>query len=55
MTRKEERQRRLAYYYDNKNELDGEIERQSQEAEALKPRLINSALRRKLLDVKKPK
>lgn len=45
----------LAYYYENKNELDAEIERQSQEAEALKPRLINSALRHKLLDVKKPK
>jgi uncharacterized protein (DUF433 family) len=45
----------LAYYYENKNELDAEIERQSQEAEALKPRLINPALRRKLLNAKKPK
>jgi uncharacterized protein (DUF433 family) len=45
----------LAYYYENKDDLDAEIERQSQEAEALKPRLINPALRRRLLDVKKPK
>lgn len=45
----------LAYYYENKNELDAEIERQSQEAEALKTRLINPALRRRLLDVKKSK
>ena len=43
------------YHCCNKDELDAEIERQSQEAEALKPRLINSALRHKLLDVKKPK
>jgi uncharacterized protein (DUF433 family) len=45
----------LAYYYENKNELDAEIKRQSQEAEALKPRLIDPTLRHKLLDVKKPK
>jgi uncharacterized protein (DUF433 family) len=45
----------LAYYYENKNELDAEIERQSQEAEALKPRLINPALRDKLLELKKLK
>jgi hypothetical protein len=42
----------LAYYYENKNDLDAEIERQSQEAEALKPRLINPTLRHKLLDAK---
>ena len=45
----------LAYYYGNKNELDAEIERQSQEAEALKPRLINPVVRDKLLEVKSPK
>ena len=45
----------LAYYYENKNELDVEIKRQSQEAEALKPRLVNPALRRKLLELKKLK
>jgi uncharacterized protein (DUF433 family) len=43
----------LAYYYENKNELDAEIKRQSQEAEALKPRLVNPALRHKLLELKK--
>jgi uncharacterized protein (DUF433 family) len=45
----------LAYYYENKNELDAEIERQSQEAEPLKPPLVNPTLRHKLLDVKKPR
>ncbi len=44
----------LSFYYENKNELDAEIERQNQFAEALKPRLINPALRGKLLrDVRK--
>jgi uncharacterized protein (DUF433 family) len=45
----------LAYYYENKNELDAEIERQSREAEALKPRLVNPTLRHKLLELKKSK
>jgi uncharacterized protein (DUF433 family) len=44
----------LAFYYENQNELDAEIERQSQLAEALKPQLINPSLRERLLqDVRK--
>ncbi len=46
----------LAFYYENKNELDAEIERQSQFADALKPQLINATLREKLLqEVRKPR
>ena len=45
----------LAYYYENKNELDAEIERQSEEAQALEARLVNPALREKLLGLKKSK
>jgi len=45
----------LASYYVHKNELDAEIERQSREAEALKPRLVNPTLRHKLLELKKSK
>lgn len=45
----------FAYYYENQKELDAEIERREQLAETLKPRLVSSALRRKLLEAKFPK
>lgn len=43
----------LAYYYEHREALDAEIERERQEAEQLKNQLSNSALRQKLLKLKK--
>lgn len=43
----------LAYYYENGEKLNAEIERDYQEAKALQPRLSNPALRRKLEELKK--
>jgi len=42
----------LAYYYDNKEKLDAEIERRYREGEAMAVRLSNPVLRQKLLDAK---
>jgi uncharacterized protein (DUF433 family) len=43
----------LAYYYDNREKVDAEIERDYQDAKSLQPRLSNPALRRKLEQLKK--
>jgi uncharacterized protein (DUF433 family) len=43
----------LAYYYEHQAKLDGEIERERQEAEDLRARLSNPSLRQRLLDLKK--
>ncbi len=43
----------LAYYYENREKLDAEIERERQEAENLKDQVSNPALRQKLLKLKK--
>ncbi len=43
----------LAYYYENKERLDDEIESGYQEAEALRSKWSRSALRQKLLTLKK--
>ena len=43
----------LAYYYENRDALDAEIERESQEAEQLKDQVSNPTLRQKLLKLKK--
>jgi hypothetical protein len=42
----------LAYYYDNQEKLDSEIEERRQEAERLRPSVTNPALRQKLLKLK---
>jgi uncharacterized protein (DUF433 family) len=42
----------LAYYYDNQEKLDSEIEERRQEAERLRANLTNPALRQKLLNLK---
>ena len=42
----------LAYYYDNQEKLDSEIEQQRQEAERLRVKVTNPALRQRLLDLK---
>ena len=42
----------FAYYYENKERLDAEIDRRGQEAEDLARKAIDPALRRKLLDLK---
>ncbi len=43
----------FAYYYENKEKLDAQIEREYQEAEALVTQASNPALRQKLLKLKK--
>ncbi len=43
----------LAYYYENREKLDAEIERERQEAEKLKDQVSDPALRQKLLKLKK--
>ena len=43
----------LAYYYENQEKLDAEIERGLEEAEALRAESTDSALHRKLLALKK--
>ena len=45
----------LAYYYDNREKLDAQIERDYREAAALETKLSNPALREKLLALKRPK
>lgn len=42
----------LAYYYDNQEKLDSEIEACRQKAEALRPAVSNPSLRQKLLNLK---
>ncbi len=42
----------LAYYYDNQSALDAEIDRRWQEAEAVKQKISDSPLRRRLLGLK---
>jgi uncharacterized protein (DUF433 family) len=42
----------LAYYYDNQEKLDSEIEERRQAAERLRPGVTNPALRQKLLKLK---
>jgi len=42
----------LAYYYEHKENMDGEIEQGQREAEALLARLSDPVLRQKLLDAK---
>jgi uncharacterized protein (DUF433 family) len=42
----------LAYYYDNQQKLDSEIEERHEEAERLRPSVTNPALRQKLLKLK---
>jgi uncharacterized protein (DUF433 family) len=42
----------LAYYYDNQEKLDSEIEERRQEAERLRAKVSNPALRQKLLNLK---
>src|ERR1039457_2523186 len=43
----------LAYYYENQEKLDAEIERGLEEAEALRAECADSPLRQKLLALKK--
>ncbi len=43
----------FAYYYENKEKLDAQIEREYQEAEALVTQASNPVLRQKLLKLKK--
>jgi uncharacterized protein (DUF433 family) len=43
----------LAYYYENREKLDAEIERDYREANRLKPRLSTPVLRQKLHALKK--
>ena len=45
----------LAYYYENREKLDEEIERDYQEAKRLEPRLSDPALRQKLHALKNSK
>lgn len=42
----------LAYYYDNQEKLDSEIEAFRQNAQALRPAVTNPSLRQKLLNLK---
>ncbi len=42
----------LAYYYENKEKLDAQIERERQEAEALAAEASDPVFRRKLLELK---
>jgi hypothetical protein len=42
----------LAYYYENREKLDEQIERDYQEAKILEPSLSDPALRRKLRALK---
>ena len=42
----------FAYYHENKETLDAEIEREGHEAEALAAKLSNPVLRQKLIDLK---
>lgn len=42
----------LAYYYDNQEKLDSEIEERRQEAERLRANLTNPVLRQKLLNLR---
>ena len=42
----------LAYYYDNQEKLDSEIEERAQEAERLRAKVSNPAVRQKLLNLK---
>ena len=44
----------LAYYYENREKLDAQIERNDQEANRLKPQLTSPALRQKLRALKRP-
>jgi len=44
----------LAYYYENREKLDAQIEHDYQEAKTLKPKLSAPALRQKLHALKKP-
>lgn len=43
----------FAYYYENKEKLDGEIRRRDREAEEIAKQAATPALRRKLLNFKK--
>lgn len=43
----------LAYYYENKEKLDGEIEKGYREADALRPKRSSPALRQKLIALQK--
>jgi uncharacterized protein (DUF433 family) len=45
----------LAYYYENREKLDEQIERDAQEAKRLEPTLSDPALRQKLHALKKSK
>ena len=45
----------LAYYYENREKLDEQIERDYQEAKRLEPPLSDPALRQKLHALKNPK
>jgi uncharacterized protein (DUF433 family) len=42
----------LAYYYDHQEKLDSEMEERRQEAEQLRAKVTNPALRQKLLNLK---
>jgi len=42
----------FAYYHENKEKLDAQIEREVQEAEVLAAKVSNPALRQKLIDLK---
>src|SRR5208283_5763722 len=44
----------LAYYYENREKLDAQIERDYHEAKALQPKLSSPALREKLHALKRP-
>jgi uncharacterized protein (DUF433 family) len=43
----------LAYYYENQERIDAEIDRRRQEAEELRVQVSNPSLRQKLLKLKK--
>ncbi len=43
----------FAYYYENQERIDAEIDRQRQEAEELRVQVSNPSLRQKLLKLKK--
>ncbi len=42
----------FAYYHENREKLDAQIEREGQEADALALKLSNPALRQRLIDLK---
>ena len=44
----------LAYYYENREKLDAQIERDYREAKALQPKLSSPAFREKLHALKRP-